>query len=218
MMSGQGGGALSLLLNKSLYPNIQFTAIVSNNQISNSKLIADAFSLRCFSREMELGENSPELFYRRTSEFLKRIGVRILFYCGYMHIVPEFFAQEFPGINIHPADLTIVDHNQCPKYTGMDCIRRSILDGIDRLGCSVHMVDARVDEGDVFAVARSERMPLHALKESYWVEHAAIKQIENLLFPAAINRLSKLGRAWDKKVLEYGVTRRSNGISIRRTN
>ena len=62
---------------------------------------------------------------------------------GYMRILSEAFVQKWEGrmLNVHPSLL--------PKYKGLDTHQRALDAGDSHGGCSVHLVTAEVDDGEV---------------------------------------------------------------------
>lgn len=82
---------------------------------------------------------------------LKAAQVDLIVLAGFMRIVREPLLSEFPGriLNIHPSLL--------PKYPGLNACRRAIEAGDKESGCTIHLVDAGVDTGEI---VRQERVPI----------------------------------------------------------
>jgi len=109
-------------------------------------------------------------------EALRGAGVRYVALAGYMRILSERFVQGWAGrmLNIHPSLL--------PKYKGLDTHGRAIAAGDAEAGCSVHIVTAELDDGEVVAQARVPILPgdtPEALAERVLAE-------EHRLYPVAL--------------------------------
>lgn len=84
---------------------------------------------------------------------LRRAGVRYVALAGYMRILSPDFVAGWAGrmLNIHPSLL--------PLYKGLDTHGRAIAAGDAMGGCSVHLVTAELDDGEVIAQARVPILP-----------------------------------------------------------
>lgn len=72
---------------------------------------------------------------------------------GYMSIVSPFLLYCYTTINVHPANLTILDENGKRKFVGKDPVRDAILAGEDSIRSTVHLVNEKVDDGAVLMVS-----------------------------------------------------------------
>jgi phosphoribosylglycinamide formyltransferase-1 len=79
---------------------------------------------------------------------LRHAGVEAVALAGYMRLLSPEFVTRWEGriVNIHPSLL--------PKYRGLDTHARAIAAGDAEAGCSVHLVTAELDAGDVLGQAR----------------------------------------------------------------
>lgn len=84
---------------------------------------------------------------------LRRAGARYVALAGYMRILSPGFVAGWAGhmVNIHPSLL--------PLYKGLDTHGRAIAAGDAEGGCSVHLVTAELDDGEVIAQARVPILP-----------------------------------------------------------
>ena len=100
----------------------------------------------------------PE-FDRLVVEKLAPYGVDIIALAGYMSITtwPLLEAYEGRMVNVHPADLSIMEGNE-RKYVGIHVVRDAILAGERELRASTHVVREKVDHGEVLVV--SEPVPV----------------------------------------------------------
>ena len=92
---------------------------------------------------LESGGMAKEEFDRRMSAALDERGVGTIALAGFMRILSPWFVEEWRGriVNIHPSLL--------PKYRGLDTHVRAIAAGDRISGCSVHIVTAELDAGEV---------------------------------------------------------------------
>jgi phosphoribosylglycinamide formyltransferase 1 len=72
---------------------------------------------------------------------------------GYMRLLSPEFTQRWAGrmLNIHPSLL--------PRYKGLDTHARALEAGDTHAGCSVHLVTAEVDDGDVLGQSAVAILP-----------------------------------------------------------
>ena len=100
----------------------------------------------------------PE-FDRLVVEKLAPYGIDIIALAGYMSITtwPLLEAYEGRMVNVHPADLSIMEGNE-RKYVGIHVVRDAILAGERELRASTHVVREKVDHGEVLVV--SEPVPV----------------------------------------------------------
>lgn len=82
---------------------------------------------------------------------------------GYLHVLTTRFLDAFPGrvLNVHDADLTLLDVVGRARYRGLRSTRDAILAGEPETRCTVHVVTPALDEGPV--IARSRAFPVHSL-------------------------------------------------------
>lgn len=74
---------------------------------------------------------------------LRSLGVDLIACAGFMRILREPLLSAFPGriLNIHPSLL--------PKYPGLDSVAKALAAGEKETGCTVHLVDAGIDTGEI---------------------------------------------------------------------
>lgn len=78
---------------------------------------------------------------------LRAAGVEVIALAGYMRLLSPAFVERWAGriVNIHPSLL--------PAYKGLDTHARAIAAGDVVAGCSVHLVTAEIDAGEVLGRA-----------------------------------------------------------------
>jgi phosphoribosylglycinamide formyltransferase-1 len=74
-------------------------------------------------------------------------GVEIIALAGFMRVLTADFIARYPGriLNIHPSLL--------PAFKGLDTHERALAAGVKDHGCSVHLVNAELDDGPVLMQA-----------------------------------------------------------------
>ena len=79
---------------------------------------------------------------------LRAAGVEVIALAGYMRLLSPILVERWAGriLNIHPSLL--------PAYKGLDTHARALAAGEREAGCSVHVVTAELDAGEVLCGAR----------------------------------------------------------------
>ncbi len=88
-----------------------------------------------------------------TVKELLPFGVRCVVYAGYMSIATKPLLDAFLGINVHPADLSVLDSDGSRKYTGAHAVRDAILAGEKTLRATTHIVEPIVDAGKTLMIS-----------------------------------------------------------------
>ncbi len=126
----------------------------------------------------------PEIEEKLVS-ILRAHDVEWVILAGYMRVVKPPMLEAFPGriINIHPSLL--------PKFKGLEAWKQALEAGEKQAGCTVHYVNAGVDEG---AIIEQRVVPILPGDTSESL-HARIQVAEHELFPSVIQKLSQAGAA-----------------------
>ncbi|MCW3837959.1 phosphoribosylglycinamide formyltransferase [Sphingomonas canadensis] len=84
---------------------------------------------------------------------IRQSGAEAIALAGYMRLLSPEFVGRWEGriLNIHPSLL--------PKYKGLDTHARAIAAGDAVAGCSVHLVTAELDAGEVLGQAEAPVLP-----------------------------------------------------------
>lgn len=94
-------------------------------------------------------------FDKVTLEYLQENRVDCVALGGYMSIVTEVIYEAYPTINVHPADLAIIDKQTGRrKFTGDHAVRDAILAGQPEIRSSTHVATAEVDGGPLVLISR----------------------------------------------------------------
>ncbi len=126
----------------------------------------------------ELTVETPEKF-RPFAATLDERGIDLLVVASYGRIVPQAVLDvpRLGALNVHPSLL--------PLYRGATPLQTAIRDGRAETGCSIIMMDAGMDTGDV---VMQERTPLGA-DETYGTLHDRLARRGAALIVAAIDAL-----------------------------
>jgi phosphoribosylglycinamide formyltransferase-1 len=115
---------------------------------------------------------------------LRAAGVEWVCLAGYMRLLSSWFVAEYEHriLNIHPSLL--------PAFPGLDAQTQAWQYGVKVSGCTVHLVDAKLDHGPIVlqrAVAVAEDDTADTLS-------ARILEQEHVAYPEALRRL--LSERW----------------------
>ncbi len=92
-------------------------------------------------------------FTSEAAQVLAQHNISHIALAGFMRILPPSFVEQWQGrmLNIHPSLL--------PKYKGLDTHERALAAGDTVAGCSVHLVTAELDDGEVLAQTEVAILP-----------------------------------------------------------
>lgn len=108
-------------------------------------------------------------------------GPSLVVLAGFMRIMGQAFVQRFRhrAINVHPALL--------PLFPGIDAPAQAIAARVPLSGCTVHIVDAKVDAGPILAQAVVRVRP----SDTPHTLHRRIQVAEHRLLPRVIDHISR---------------------------
>ncbi|MDY6817153.1 MAG: formyltransferase family protein [Halobacteriales archaeon] len=118
--------------------------------------------IRAFYDERDAGMDDLDVraeFDAHTAETLAEYTPDVVVLSGYMWILTTPVLDRFPTINVHPADLTIVDEDGDRVYVGADPVFDAIVAGEPATRSTVHFVTSAVDAGPL--VVRSPPFEVH---------------------------------------------------------
>jgi len=92
-------------------------------------------------------------FDEATVRALQPWKVSVVAYAGYMSIASPILTGTYVGVNVHPADLSIMEHGR-RKYVGDHAVRDAILAGEKTIGSTTHLVSDQVDGGRLLMISR----------------------------------------------------------------
>jgi folate-dependent phosphoribosylglycinamide formyltransferase PurN len=201
-MSGLGTNAQSILSDETLNQLFNFASIVTDNEFSRAQHLGSEYNVEVIERPVDRFDDdvSRKDYFKNLSKELQKRKITAAIYAGFMKISTGDFCKEFPGINIHPADLTIVGESGIAKYRGMGALTSMIQD-LGFVRSTVHVVDTPVDSGKVLALTE-KIYPLPG--ETPEEVHTRLKSKENIVY---VETLKLLGRG----VLDITTPRTING-------
>src|SRR3989338_3814802 len=174
LMSGSGSNLRKILeLQKRLEENrgtspFQVVAIFTDNpEGSKANQIGKDFGVPVEAIDVKK-------FYAERGKPLKDLGVRVEFdkllveklkpynakvaaYAGYMRIATKPLLDAFLGVNVHPADLSVLRGGK-RAFTGAHAVRDAILAGQRHLRSSTHIIEPEVDHGRILMVSSPLRV------------------------------------------------------------
>lgn len=178
--SGSGTNARRII-ERSLEPGSRFEVVLlfsdvrddrvtkSGEKMCRTKDIAkeygiayECIDIRDFYKEKEVPRSDlsvrPE-FDGMVVELIAPSGVDLICNAGYMSIMTPPILEAYSGriINVHPADLTIMEGPE-RKYVGIHVVEEAIMAGEKELRATTHVVREKVDHGEVLVV--SEPVPV----------------------------------------------------------
>ncbi|MBD3226687.1 MAG: formyl transferase [Candidatus Lokiarchaeota archaeon] len=96
-----------------------------------------------------------------TATWLKKRKIDAVALGGYMAIITDVIFKNFITINVHPADLSIIDpQSKQRKFTGDQAVRDAIMSGESELRSSVHIATENVDGGPLILISESIKVKL----------------------------------------------------------
>lgn len=143
----------------------------------------------CQALERAQNHHIPTLLskdWQEIDQVLMGQSVELIVLAGYLAIVPAWICEKWQKriINIHPSLL--------PKHGGKGMygmhVHQAVVDAHEReSGCTVHYVNAGIDEGNIIAQAKVEVLP-HDTPETL---AERVQKQEKYLLPRVIGKLAK---------------------------
>ena len=168
LMSGSGsnlreiieyGEEMKFIEDRSPY---QVVVIFSDSSVSNAVEIGRDYGIPVITNDIRgfykvQGKPRNDMQVRRefdqeTVKALEPFDINVAAYAGYMSIATEPLINAFLGVNVHPADLSIMDEGR-RKYTGDNAVRDAILAGEKQIRSTTHIVRGEVDSGEILMIS-----------------------------------------------------------------
>ncbi len=126
---------------------------------------------RDFSPEFDRARYTDELIGA-----LRAHRVDVVAMAGFGTVLTGDFVTAFSGhvLNTHPSLL--------PAFRGWHAVRAALSAGVEKTGCTVHLVTESVDEGPVLAQQQVPILP----SDDEATLHERIKAVERVLYPATV--------------------------------
>ena len=116
---------------------------------------------------------------KKILDILKKKDTQLICLAGFMKILSRNFIKRFKGkiLNIHPSLL--------PKYKGLNTHKRVILNKEKFSGCTVHIVNSKLDSGKIIM---QKKVRINKNDDPESLSKKILKQ-EHLLYPKALVKL-----------------------------
>ena len=141
-----------------------------------------------------------------------------------MSIATPNLIKAFLGVNVHPANLSILNADGERKYTGDDAVRDALLAGEEYIRSSTHIIEEIVDAGRILMISSPLKVDLNiegSFEGKEWdyrtdKNQDQLKKIgDHIIFPKTIFDIAQ-GRYSkdDKGMLYFDGTPIPNGLKL----
>ena len=174
-ISGTGSNLKNLikhsLLKKSSF---RIELIISNNSKAKGLNFAKKYKIK----KKIVNYRNNKYVEKEILNTVRKYKIELICLAGFMKILSENFIKKFKGkiINIHPSLL--------PKYKGLNTHKRAIENKDKFSGCTVHLVNSRLDSGKIIL---QKKIRISKFENEKSLENKILK-IEHDLYPAAIEK------------------------------
>ena len=165
-MSTKSGSNLRKLIDHSMKAGINYdvAVIFSDRNDSAATIIGKDYGIPVVlndKREFYARHGIPTKdsslrgkFDMATFEKLKPYNIHMAALAGYMSLVSDFLIDSLLLVNVHPADLNILNQERKRKYTGEFAVKDQILAGEKEIRSTTHIIDkGDVDSGRILMVS-----------------------------------------------------------------
>lgn len=167
LMSGSGSNLVRILENqvvKGTECPYEMVGVFSDNPDSNVGKIAKEFGIPAiihdineFYGDKPMNDMEVRQEYDHASvKMMRELSPEVAAFGGYMKVATMPLVDAFLGINVHPADLTVMlerPNGYDRKFTGDHAVRDAILAGETELRSSIHIIEPVVDGGRLLMVS-----------------------------------------------------------------
>ena len=175
-ISGRGSN-LKYLIKFSLkkFSPIEVNLIISNNAKAKGLKFAKLYKIK----KKVYNYDKKKISEKKILKDLKSNDIKLICLAGFMKILSKDFIKNFKGkiLNIHPSLL--------PKYKGLNTHDRAIQNKEKYSGCSVHLVNSKLDSGKIIL---QKKVKLSKNETPTSLQKKILKY-EHILYPRAINKL-----------------------------
>ena len=180
LASGSGSNFAAIAGHPAMAPH-RIRALISDNPRAYALVRAEQLQIPSVVIDYGAGRRRAEA---RLARLLDSLDPALVVLAGFMKVLRAEIVDRFPDriVNLHPALL--------PSYPGLHAIERSFADPRERMGITIHLVDAGVDTGPVLARYEAHRDGSETLDEMEERIHA----LEHTYYPRVIaDRLASIG-------------------------
>jgi len=138
--------------------------------------------------------NLRQEYDKNTLGYLRETRIDCVALGGYMSIVTDVIFNVIPTINVHPADLSIIDKETGRrKFTGDHAVRDAILAGEPEIRSSTHIATAEVDGGPLLIISNPVNIELPDSISIEDLKKEENKQLLEEIVASHQNRLKEIG-------------------------
>ena len=173
-LSGTGGNLRAILENqkRSNYEVVMIYSNVSDEKKCKGRQISEEYGIPYYCKDIKeyyQEKNCPDLrnmdvrseYDQKTSLILEKHSVDAVVLCGYLSVVTERIYGKFLTVNIHPADLRVLDSEGNRRYAGCmkeKCIEKASDDKRTEFCSTIHLVIGELDGGIILTVSEPVSM------------------------------------------------------------
>ncbi len=212
LMSGLGSNLGKLLeTQESIGKECPFRIVLVFSDVKdearcNAKSVAEEYGIGYYCNDIKdyyesRGKDRKDMsvrkdYDRETAKLLRGNRIDAVAMCGYRSITTKEIFGNFLTINVHPADLRILDGNGKRLYAGCrgaGCVRKAIENMEKETRATTHIVTEDVDGGPILMVSEPVRIDAK-LTDSENLER--LKELGDLkIYPETLKRLAE-GNYW----------------------
>lgn len=202
LMSGSGSNVRKLIEHERAGNCPYHIAVIfSDRADSHAEQIAQEYNLpivvhdiRAFykARHKPLSDMATRAeFDQTTIDALKSYHIKVAAYAGYMSIASDLLVNAFIGVNVHPADLSIMDETGKRIYIGDQAVRDAIMAGESEIRATTHLVESVLDGGRILMISAPVIIPVGTStnRSEYYQEQ--LKKIGDwIIFPKTLEYIA----------------------------
>jgi phosphoribosylglycinamide formyltransferase-1 len=177
-ISGTGSNLKSLIKFSKLKKSpIRIKMIISNDYKAKGLRYSKIYKIK-----KKVFDFKNTLSEKKVINELKKRDIHLICLAGFMKILSKSFIKNFKGkiLNIHPSLL--------PKYKGLNTHEKAIKNKDKYSGCTVHLVNSKLDSGKII---NQKKVRISKLDTPKTLAKKILIQ-EHKLYPAAIKKIFSL--------------------------
>ena len=178
-ISGTGSNLKSLIKFSNLKKSpITIKLIISDNPKAKGLIYGKIFKIK----KKVFNFKNKNVAEKKIILEINRNKIKLICLAGFMKIISKNFIKNFKGkiLNIHPSLL--------PKYKGLNTHNRAIINKEKFSGCTVHLVNSRLDSGKIIL---QKKVKIKKKDTSKRLAKKILAQ-ENKLYPKDILKIFNL--------------------------
>lgn len=183
VLASGNGSNLQALLDRCRAGDVQaaVTLVVSDNPDAHALVRAERAGVPAVASLPRAAGESRAEHDARLLGVLRSESPDVVVLAGYMRILGPAVVAAYPGriVNIHPSLL--------PDFRGLHAVRQAIAAGVERAGCSTHVVTDDLDGGPVILQAS---VRLRAGDSEEMVQRRILR-LEHLILPRTVELLAQ---------------------------